>query len=58
VGGMGAARDHLSPERIKELMDAVAAAKQGVKDAVAELERLQELEQQLAGADGSVLNGR
>jgi hypothetical protein len=58
VGGMATARDALSPDRIKELMDAVAAAKQGVKDAVAELERLQELESQLAGADGSVLNGR
>jgi hypothetical protein len=57
VGGMASARDHLSPDRIKELMDAVDAAKQGVKDAVTELQRLQELEQQLAGADGSVLTG-
>ncbi|WP_250029845.1 hypothetical protein [Paractinoplanes maris] len=58
VGGMAAARDHLSPERMKVLIDAVAAAKQGVQAAAEELRRLQDLEQQLQGADGSVLNGR
>lgn len=58
VGGMATAREMLSPERIKALIDAVAAAKAGVKAAQEELDRLQDLEQQLAGADGSVLNGR
>lgn len=58
VGGMSVARDMLSPTHIKALMDAIAAAKQGVRNAMEELLRLQELEQQLKGADGSVLNGR
>lgn len=58
VGGMSVARDMLSPTHIKALMDAVAAAKQGVRNAIEELIRLQELESQLNGADGSVLNGR
>lgn len=58
VGGMSVARDMLSPTHIKALMDAIAAAKQGVAHAHAELSRLQDVEQQLNGADGSVLNGR
>lgn len=57
-GGMRVARDMLSPTHIKALMDAIAVAKQGVRNALAELVRLQELESQLNGADGSVLNGR
>lgn len=58
VGGMATARERLSPEHIKTLIDAVDAAKQGVRAAEDELRRLQELESQLNGADGSVLNGR
>ena len=58
VGGMSTARDMLSAERIKALIDAVAAAKAGVRAAEDELRRLQDLGSQLNGADGSVLNGR
>ncbi|MBB3099033.1 hypothetical protein FHR83_006739 [Actinoplanes campanulatus] len=58
VGGMSVARDMLSPTHIKALIDAISAAKQGVQAAEEELRRLQELESQLNGADGSVLNGR
>lgn len=58
VTGMATVRDALSPDRIKVLIDAVASAKAGVKAAEDELRRLQDLESQLNGADGSVLNGR
>jgi hypothetical protein len=58
VTGMSVARDMLSPTHIKALIDAIAAAKSGVAQAREELLRLQDVEQQLNGADGSVLNGR
>lgn len=58
VGGMASARDMLSADRIKALIEAIDGAKAGVRAAEDELRRLQDLEQQLAGADGSVLNGR
>lgn len=58
VGGMSVARDMLSPTHIKALIDAIATAKNGVAQTREELLRLQDVEQQLHGADGSVLNGR
>lgn len=58
VGGMAQAMDMLSPTHIKALIDAIAAAKAGVQSAREVLAGLQEAEQMLNGADGSVLNGR
>jgi hypothetical protein len=58
VPGMAAALDALSADRIKELMDAVAVAKQGVADTLDNLVPLEEAAELVGGADGSVLNGR
>lgn len=58
VGGMSVARDMLSPTHIKALMDAVAAAKEGVRSTRDGLASLEEANEMLQGADGSVLNGR
>lgn len=59
VGGMSAARDMLSAEHIKTLIDAIAAAKQGVKDTREALEAMKDgADEALQGADGSIVNGR
>jgi hypothetical protein len=59
VGGMSAARDMLSPERIKTLIDAMAAAKQGVQSTKEALDAMNEqATEALQGADGSIVNGR
>jgi len=58
VGGMSQALEMLSPERIKSLIDAIAAAKAGVQTTKDGLQPLREAAGMLQGADGSVLNGR
>jgi len=58
VPGMAAALDALSADRIKELIDTVAIAKQGVQDTIDNLTPLEEAAELVGGADGSVLNGR
>lgn len=59
VGGMSSARDLLSADHIKALIDAVSAAKQGVRDTKEALEAMQEgADAALQGADGSIVNGR
>lgn len=58
VGGMSQALEMLSPDRIKSLMDAIAAAKAGVQATKDGLGPLREAAGMLNGADGSVLNGR
>ena len=55
---MAATLDALSADRIKELMDTVAIAKQGVQDTIDNLTPLEEAAELVGGADGSVLNGR
>ncbi|MEU7978275.1 hypothetical protein AB0B63_07055 [Micromonospora sp. NPDC049081] len=58
VPGMAAALDALSSDHIKELIDAVAVAKQGVADTVDNLAPLEEAAELVGGTDGSALNGR
>lgn len=58
VPGMRAAMDALSADRVKELMDAVTAAKKGVQDTLDSLIPLEEANALVGGADGSILNGR
>jgi hypothetical protein len=59
VGGMSAARDMLSAGRIKALIDAIAAAKQGVRDSKEAIDGMNDqATEALQGADGSVVNGR
>ncbi|MFI2663307.1 hypothetical protein [Micromonospora carbonacea] len=58
VPGMSAALDALSTDRIKELMDAVAAARRGVADTIDNLAPLEEAAELIGGTDGSALNGR
>lgn len=57
ITGMATVMEMLNPERIKELMDAVAAAKQGVQDTIDSIAPYREAEQLLAGAHGSITNG-
>jgi hypothetical protein len=58
VPGMRAAMDALSADRVKELMDAVTAAKKGVQDTLDSLIPLEEANALVGSADGSILNGR
>ncbi|MFD6565420.1 hypothetical protein [Micromonospora profundi] len=58
VAGMSAAFDALSADRIKDLIDTVAAAKQGVRDTIDSLTPLEEANELVGAADGSALNGR
>lgn len=58
ITGMSTVMEALNPDRIKELMDAVAAAKQGVQDTIDSIAPYEEADQLLAGADGSITNGR
>jgi hypothetical protein len=57
--GMATALEMLSPDRIKALMDAVAAAKQGVQNSKDAIDTMNEqATEALQGADGSAVNGR
>ena len=58
VAGMAAVLDALSADNVKEMMDAVAAARQGVQDTIDSLAPLEEAAELVGAADGSVLNGR
>ncbi len=58
VPGMAAALDALSADRIKELIDTVAIAKQGVQDTIDNLAPLEEANELVGNTDGSALNGR
>lgn len=58
VPGMRAAMDALNADRVKELMDAVTAAKRGVQDTLDSLIPLEEANALVGTADGSILNGR
>lgn len=59
VGGMSSAREMLSPDRIKALIDAVSAAKAGVQSTKELLEAMNDgATAALNGADGSIVNGR
>lgn len=59
VGGMATAREMLSPERIKALMDAIAAAKAGLQATKEALDAMNDgATAALNGADGSIVNGR
>lgn len=59
VGGMSSARDMLSPERIKTLIDAITAAKAGVQASKEAIDTMNEkATDALQGADGSIVNGR
>ncbi|MEU0078498.1 hypothetical protein ABZY58_11430 [Micromonospora tulbaghiae] len=58
VAGMAAALDALSADNIKELIDKVAAAKQGVQDTIDNLAPLEEAAELVGSTDGSALNGR
>ena len=56
--GIGAALEALNADRVKELMDQVAMAKQGVSDVVDSLAPLEEAAELVGSADGSAVNGR
>ncbi|MEU7170283.1 hypothetical protein ABZ949_02180 [Micromonospora tulbaghiae] len=58
VAGMSAVLDALSADNVKELMDAVAAARQGVQDTIDSLAPMEEAAELVGAADGSILNGR
>lgn len=58
VPGMTAALDALCPDRLKELIDAVTAARQGVLDTIDNLAPLEEAAELVGATDGSALNGR
>jgi hypothetical protein len=58
VPGMDAALDALSADRIKELIDTVAIAKQGVQHTIDNLVPLEEANELVGNTDGSALNGR
>jgi hypothetical protein len=58
VGGMSSAREMLSPDRIKSLIDAVSAAKAGVQNTRELLQTMNDGAAALNGADGSIVNGR
>lgn len=59
VGGMSVARDMLSPTHIKALIDAIAAAKQGVRNTKEAIDVMNDqATEALKGADGSIVNGR
>jgi len=58
VAGLDTVVDVLGPEEIRQLIDTIAAARDGVRITQEGLVPLREAEQKLAGADGSALNGR
>lgn len=58
LAGLNTALEMLGPEAIKTLIDAVAAAKQGVANTQTALAPLREAGELVGAADGSVLNGR
>jgi hypothetical protein len=59
VGGMSVARDMLSPTHIKALIDAIAAAMQGVRTSKEAIDTMHDqATEALQGAAGSVVNNR
>lgn len=58
LGGMAVVQDMLGADRIKELIDAVAAAKQGVETTREAMAPLRDARDLVGAADGSALNGR
>lgn len=58
VPGVSVALDALSADRLKELIDAVEVARQGVLDTIDNLAPLEEAAELVGATDGSALNGR